>query len=100
MENVYYHPEAWGLEVVAVLDASQECEFDLASVWRDPLTGDVFGARSSGCSCPTPFEEYQSRADLTPIKEIKDATRLAEYVFEPGLADVNRFITAVAAVLP
>lgn len=64
MSNVYYNPEKWGLTVVAQIDySSGSYEFDYRVVWRDE-EGNFFTARSAGCSCPMPFEEFASKAEL------------------------------------
>lgn len=74
--NVYYHPEACGLELVGDLEDANACwEFTTLIVVREIATGDLYAAQDSGCSCPTPFEDVRSFADMAPIKtvdELKD----------------------------
>lgn len=56
MNNVYYSPEKYGLEVVSEIEYSSGAwEFDTRMVWRHP-EGHLVTARDSGCSCPSPFE--------------------------------------------
>jgi len=56
--NIFYNPEAFGLEVVAQIEySSGSYEFDTRVIWRDKQ-GKLYTARDSGCSCPTPFEDY------------------------------------------
>jgi hypothetical protein len=63
--NVYYSPEKWGFEVVAEVEYSDgDYQFDTRVVWRDRTTGTLYTARDSGCSCPTPFEDFMTLADL------------------------------------
>ena len=58
MYNVYYNPEKFGLVIIATIDySSGSYEFDTRVVWKDKQ-GNFFTARDSGCSCPTPFEDY------------------------------------------
>ncbi len=45
--------------------------FDLTRVWKHTLTGDLYCADDSGCSCPSPFEDTQVK-DLTPITKLQD----------------------------
>lgn len=70
-KNAYYRPEELGLEIVAEIDySSQSYEYDTRVVWRHVETGKLYTARDSGCSCPTPFESYQSIEDLEPVSLI------------------------------
>lgn len=66
-KNAYYHPEALGLTVVAELEYSdQNYNFDTQVVWKDG-NGLIYTARDSGCSCPTPFEDYCSVESLERV---------------------------------
>lgn len=72
--NVYYSPEKWGLEIVGEIEFSDGCyQFDTRVIWKNEK-GEFFTARDSGCSCPTPFEDYNAMSDLeTPtIKMLMD----------------------------
>ena len=65
MANPYYNPEEMGLEIVAQIDYSDgSYQFDYRIVWRHKETGKLFTARDSGCSCPTPFEDFPTVEDL------------------------------------
>lgn len=65
MANPYYNPEEMGLEIVAQIDYSDgSCQFDYRIVWRHKETGKLFTARDSGCSCPTPFEDFGTVENL------------------------------------
>ena len=65
MKNIYYNPEHFGLSVVAEIDYSDGCyQFDYRMVWRHNETGKLYTARDSGCSCPSPFEDYNSIESL------------------------------------
>ena len=61
MPNIYYEPEAFGLQEVAEIDYSTgSYEFDTRVVWKVKGHLIFYTARDSGCSCPTPFEDYYS----------------------------------------
>ena len=102
--NAYYHPEALGLTVVAELEFSDEnyC-FDTRVVWKDE-SGNLFTARDSGCSCPTPFEDYTSVESLERVnmRELEDevAYEKGGYGGNPNFAaDSRRFLADVRAAL-
>lgn len=62
--DVYYQPERFGLAPVAEIDYSDgSYQFDLRVVWRHE-DGAFYTARDSGCSCPSPFEDYTELSDL------------------------------------
>ncbi len=70
--NPYYDPEKSGLVKVGELDEAElSYEYNTLVVWRHEPSGRVFYARDSGCSCPTPFEDYTfsgpDDTNLTPI---------------------------------
>jgi hypothetical protein len=51
MNNIYYNPEKFGLEIVGEVDfSSGYYEFDLRVVWRKKGTKILLTARDSGCS--------------------------------------------------
>jgi hypothetical protein len=68
--NIYTHPEAYGLTVVADVEAASGYEFDTFVIWRDK-TGAFWWAQDQGCSCPVPFDGK----DLSnlPSGSLKDA---------------------------
>ena len=56
--NIWYAPEKFGLVQFAEFEYSDGCyQFDTRVVWKDEQ-GQLWTARDSGCSCPTPFEDY------------------------------------------
>jgi hypothetical protein len=62
--NIRYNPEEHGLTFIGEVELSEPCySFDLLAVWRDK--DGYYLATDSGCSCPTPFENYNGKADLT-----------------------------------
>jgi len=68
--NPYYEPEKCGLELIGSYDKDNErYSFNILAVWKDIETGKYYKGEDSGCSCPTPFEEFDSLADMTEISE-------------------------------
>lgn len=65
MSDPYSDPEDFGLVIVGSIDLSEPCySFDMCVVWFSPRTGLYYWASDSGCSCPSPFEDYQSVDEL------------------------------------
>lgn len=56
--NPYYNPELLGLEIVEMEDIGGPYEFDMWIVWRRLSDGKLFCGNDSGCSCPTPFDDW------------------------------------------
>jgi hypothetical protein len=70
-QTVYAGPEAYGLTVVAEVEASPgSYDFDMWMLWRD-AHGTYWWAEDEGCSCPEPF----AGKDLTnmPSGSLRDA---------------------------
>jgi hypothetical protein len=68
--NVYSNPEACGLKIVRVIH--NDCEsyhFDMTVIWEDIDTGKFYKGSDSGCSCPIPFDDFYSLADMIEISE-------------------------------
>jgi hypothetical protein len=62
--DVYYQSDKFDLEIVAEVEWSAPCyDFDLTVVWVDK-EGTYYWASDSGCSCPSPFEDYNSLDSL------------------------------------
>lgn len=69
--NPYYYPEELGLKIVGELDEQDmSYEFNMLIVWKDE-NNNLYYAKDSGCSCPTPFEDYVyekgGEVPMTPI---------------------------------
>lgn len=63
--DVYYNSSDFGLDLVGEVEWSEEdYSFDLTAVWKDS-TGQLYFGSDSGCSCPSPFEEFTKIEDLT-----------------------------------
>ncbi len=66
--NPYYSPAGCGLELFANIDRNNApYKFDMLCVWRDSQEGGYYYAFDSGCSCPTPFDEFTSLSSLSSI---------------------------------
>lgn len=84
--DVYYNPEKFNLEIVIVLDEEYlSYEFNMFVVWKD-TNGGLYYATDSGCSCPSPFEDYTSLADLTFATKAEIVSALEVW----GPTDVQR----------
>ncbi|TFD51995.1 hypothetical protein E3T46_07860 [Cryobacterium sp. Hh11] len=63
--NIYYDNEL-GLTKVGEFEIREaDYSFNIFAVWCDLLTKKFYTASDSGCSCPIPFDDITSRADLT-----------------------------------
>lgn len=62
--NPYYNPEKHGLTKLGELDlAEPSYSFDLVVAWKG--ADGIYLGTDSGCSCPTPFEDYAGVQDMT-----------------------------------
>lgn len=74
-KNVYYHPEKSGLTIVDEIDTAGSYSFDLHVVWVDDR-GRFYFESDSGCSCPTPFEDYDL-SNMEPLTNAQVRARIA-----------------------
>lgn len=87
MNNIYYDPENCGLKLVGSLDQADLCyEFNTLIVLESNQSGKLYWATSSGCSCPTPFEEYHFRND-----DDNDLNALNEQTLDSFISAVKEF---------
>ena len=79
MNNVYYTPNNFGLEMIVEVDwtPGEPYEFNMTCVWRDK-TGQLYMASDSGCSCPSPFEDFQSLDKLDKVSKHEAVKALKE----------------------
>lgn len=56
--NPYYSNDVLGWKQLEIEYGSHSYEFDTLVFWRTE-TGEIFMAHDTGCSCPTPFDEYK-----------------------------------------
>jgi hypothetical protein len=86
-KDVYYNPEDFGLEIVVTIEREDlSYEFDMFVVWKD-TNGALYYATDSGCSCPSPFENHTSIADLTYATKAEIIAALDEW---GSASDVER----------
>lgn len=74
-KNVYYHPEKLGLTIVDEIDMGGGYDFDMHVVWVDH-EGRYYFESDSGCSCPTPFEDYDL-SNMEPLTNAQVRARVA-----------------------
>lgn len=67
-ENIYYNPEKHGLSVFYEVETAGSYEFDTTMIWQNN-EGNLYWAHDSGCSCPTPFEDFNSINDLNILNQ-------------------------------
>lgn len=100
--SVYYEPERYGLTVLHEHDPPLSYEFHMLVLWVHK-SGKLLMASDSGCSCPSPFEDYTSLRDLTPVGSIEDIQSVvAEYnsvAYGGHLADTHDFVMAARGYL-
>lgn len=98
-DNIFYYPEKHGLEQVASIDYSDGnyC-FDYRVIWRHKETGKLYTARDLGCSCPSPFENYENISQLEKFsfsvikEEAQERALSSSYSGQP----VNEFIEKIS----
>lgn len=66
--NIYYNPKKHGLTPFDEVETAGGYEFDTTVIWQDN-DGKLYWAHDSGCSCPTPFEDFNSIKDLNTLNE-------------------------------
>jgi hypothetical protein len=89
--NPYYHPESCGLEMVGTAEREPDWDFSILLVVKDKKTGKLFAGYDSGCSCPTPFEDYHSLEDFDLITDTKQLDELGgPYVSKDELLTLKR----------
>lgn len=67
LNNIYYSPEKYGLQTIGEIELGGSYDFD-THVFFVNSQGKVFYAHDSGCSCPTPFDDF-GIDNLTPVNE-------------------------------
>jgi hypothetical protein len=66
-KNPYYDPEECGLEIFDDIDTAGSYEFDMFVIWRKLDDNTLWWGTDSGCSCPTPFEGFETLNDMNQI---------------------------------
>lgn len=82
MMNPEYEADKLGLEVLTVDEPDLSYEYNILMFARKKgETGAIYIASDSGCSCPTPFEEYEGEnadqvlAKMDKVTTLEDAQR-------------------------
>lgn len=76
--NPYYEPEDLGFEMLTIdNDTTTSYEFDYTCFWKAP-GGEVYSAHDSGCSCPTPFENYEGSTISSVVSTLERIGSLAQ----------------------
>lgn len=79
--DIYFQSEHFDLKLVEELEEDDmSYAYNIFVVYQH-ADGRLFYAQDGGCSCPSPFEDYNSLDDLTPI------TKANEYQFAEILRD-------------
>ncbi len=55
--NPHYDYEKLELDMLCFDEPDMSYEFNMLCFWKTK-TGEIYSASDSGCSCPTPFEDY------------------------------------------
>jgi hypothetical protein len=71
-----YYGDSANVETVGSVDVGEQWEFNILLVLKDKSTGKLYYGTDAGCSCPVPFEGYESAADL---QEITNANAFAQF---------------------
>jgi hypothetical protein len=101
MPDMWYSPEAFGLELIGYVDwSSGHYEFDYSAVWYHAETNRWFYDRDSGCSCPSPFQVNAGLRDLEqlwdPFNQLKQKL---EKIQKTAYAYETNYPEQVAALL-
>jgi hypothetical protein len=95
--NPYYSPELLELDMISFDQPDLSYEYNTLCFWATK-DGRVFYATDSGCSCPTPFEDYEGQTtdQVIQILERVGSVEQAEKIFNSwneGYGD-GEFLTA------
>lgn len=82
MKNIYYSPEASGLSTLWVYDIAGSYEFDVLVVFRNTKTNRLWYCKDSGCSCPTPFDDFYFESDENNNLEEINSQSLNSFLVE------------------
>lgn len=68
--NPYYNPDKLGLELLSFDEPDMSYEYNTLCFWKTE-NGLIFTASDSGCSCPTPFENYEGETQKEVIQQLE-----------------------------
>lgn len=89
--DTFSQPEAFGLTLVDTIERYEDLSyaFDLVAIWWHE-DGSIYFAADQGCSCPSPFEDFDSLEKLTKVSGWADlAAQLLELSPDYG-SDENK----------
>lgn len=91
-------PEFFGLRKVTEFDVSEPCyDFDTVVVFFHEDTETYYWARDSGCSCPSPFEDYYVNTDQEQVLIEADIEKLLLTDMDSGgVLSLVRYMAQVA----
>jgi hypothetical protein len=75
--NPYYNPESLDLEMLAFDEPGLSYEFNTLCFWATK-NGRVYSAEDSGCSCPTPFEDYEGETQDEVLQKLSRVGSIAQ----------------------
>jgi hypothetical protein len=83
MINPYYDPAKLELEMLEFDEPDLSYEYDTLCFWAT-AAGQIYSASDSGCSCPTPFEDYEGETQTEVIQKLERVGSLeqAERIFD------------------
>lgn len=77
-EDVYSSPERHDLRIVEEhVDRPFGWDFDMVVLWEHVVTKKRYWGQDSGCSCPSPFQDYYSVSQLNDYSKTEDEYKLA-----------------------
>jgi hypothetical protein len=96
MDDVYSSPEKFGLTTIAQLDDDlANYSFDMVVAWKHS-DGSIYWGQDSGCSCPSPFEEFTGLEMLSrAAPDLLDLQQAVENHHTHSAEDARRFMEAV-----
>lgn len=68
--NPYYDPHKLSLEMISFHEPGLSWEYNTLCFWATE-DGRVYSASDSGCSCPTPFEQYEGEDEKEVITKLE-----------------------------
>lgn len=92
--NVQWSPDKCGLELLDEIETGGSYEFCTTLLFRDTATDQLYVAQDSGCSCPTPFEDFTSLSDFVQPQSEEELVRLIDshHRSNPSPSDVMKFV--------
>lgn len=87
--DVYGNPHKFGLTKVTEFDrAEPDYSFNIFVVWYREENRNYYWASDSGCSCPSPFEDYAARKNDNDELDSGDVDNVLSQLSVGGFEDV------------